>query len=197
MIDSFQYYMSVEDAERSALVRDELLARIRGERRPPNKAMQRGIDFENDVVLAMDGKYKPDKIDKYAECVAEVALVVEGASCQVPVEANIDGIKIFGFIDFLKRNWVIDTKTTKKYDVGKYLHNNQHLAYLTCLHDSGINNFMYLVTNFSTVFKETYQWKPSFRDDLKSNIARFFDYLETDKEMGTAFNEKMKRENNG
>jgi len=189
--------MSIEDTERSTIARDELLARIRGEKKPPNEAMQRGIDFENNVVLAMNGKYAPGKIDKYAECVLEVAGIVEGSIYQKHVEAEIDGIIIHGYTDFLRRNWIRDCKTTKKYEIGKYQKSNQHLAYLYCLRELGINNFMYVVTNFRQIFTEIYFWQSSFRDDLKSNIIQFFDYLESDSEMKFAYQEKMKRENNG
>lgn len=187
LLDSFAYYMSIEDNEQSAVKRTELLARLRGEEIQPSEAMLDGIQFEQDVLNTCTGKLNPDTSKPYGECVVEVAEFVYGGTYQYPIRYEFNGIMVEGFIDFLKRNKVVDIKTTSKYDIGKYLFNNQHLAYLLGLRREKINNFVYIVTDFRNVYKEEYNYHPDFENKFQSNISAFLGYLENDNEMKEAY----------
>jgi hypothetical protein len=196
-LDSFRRYMDMDSGEASDAVRQELLDRLRGVRRPPNEAMQRGTDFETDVCAACDMKYTPKGSD-YDMYVKEIADFVRGARRQVHVEAEIiPGITIHGYIDFLLPGLIVDTKTTFNYEWGKYLHNTQHLAYLYALKPEGITRFEYVVTDFKGIYHERYDWTSAFEAHLKSRVWLWMDYIDDDAEMKEAFlTHKTKREVN-
>jgi len=188
-LDSFAYYLSVEDSEKSDAVRQEMLDSLRGIK-VANEAMQAGIDFETDVFNYAQGIYEAGKNDKYNACVAECAENIYGSIYQYHVERVIDGVCIHGVIDFLNRNNITDLKACDSYSIGKYQERSQHLIYLACLEDFGIDHFTYLVSDFRNVYKEDYVWQPTMLDTLRGRITRFFDYLENDVEMKTAFEAK-------
>lgn len=194
LLDSFQYYINLEDDERSAISRSELLARLKGEKLPPSPAMQKGIDFENDVVASTLGKYEDSGNEIYDSCVFEIAKITVGSIFQHHVEAEIGPVIVHGYIDALKANRIYDIKTTKKYEVGKYMHSNQHLTYLYCLQPRRIEHFEFLVTDFKRVYREYYHWENRFGSNLRANIAEFFAYLAVDKEMKQAWDEKQERD---
>jgi hypothetical protein len=192
LLDSFAYYLSV-DEEQSADKRQELLNRLNGVKLPPNEAMQRGIDFENAVIAACNGKYEFSS-EKYDLCVKEVSEIVQGGFSQYPVFLEIAGVRIDGFIDFLKLNTIFDVKTTSKYEVGKYQFNNQHLVYLLALRQEKINRFVYLATDLSNVYPEEYFFHPDMENQLRSNVIAFLDYLTNDYEMQEAYKIYCERE---
>jgi hypothetical protein len=192
LLDSFAYYLSIQDSEQSQSKRAEIINRLLDIKTPANEALLAGLEFEKNVQLACNDCFV-SKGEKYDDCVIEIANVVRGGIYQHPINVEIDGVLFFSepekpiSIDFLKINTAYDVKTTKKYEVGKYQFGNQHLVYLLALRQERIDNFVYLVTDFRNVYQEFYQWKPSFRDTLKSNITQFFDYLSSDIEMSNAY----------
>ncbi|MGD9162839.1 MAG: hypothetical protein PVG39_30815, partial [Desulfobacteraceae bacterium] len=171
------------------VARKSILDRLRG-MSVPNAAMQKGIDFESNVVLAMDGKYVPKKEDKYSKCVNECSRLLAGSIHNQFACMKFDGFILEGWMDFIRINRVFDLKTTKKYTLGKYINNFQHRFYLYCLMDSCVNNFTYLITDFRSVYREDYQWEKSFVHDIRSGINGFMDYLDRDKEMKVAYLER-------
>jgi len=194
LLDSFHYYIGIEDDDRAGIARGELLARLRGEKTPPNEAMQKGIDFESNVWHRIGGTYHhEDHKDVYTQCVEGVADLVCSCMPQVHVERELDGVLLHGWIDALGPNVIYDIKTTSRYAIGKYLKNHQHRVYLYCL-EGQAPFFSYLVSDFRNIYKEDYAWKPSYKDDLKSSIARWFDYLDTDLEMLKAWEQKQIRD---
>lgn len=186
LLDSFGYYLSIEDTEKSAQSRQEIIDGLNGIK-VTNEAMQAGTDFENAVVKAVQFNFVPTDDKMYDACVVECADEVRGSIYQYHVEKEFCGVLIHGVIDFLRANRIIDTKTTSKYEIGKYRDKNQHLIYLSCLQDEGVDRFTYLVTDFKNVYKEDYFWNPKMLDTLKANIHEFLDYLENDAEMKQAF----------
>jgi hypothetical protein len=190
LLDSFDYYMSIEDEEKSAIARKELIDYLSGVR-TTNDAMKAGLDFEDAVVQTIQGGCVIIPNDEaYARCVAECANEVRGSLYQYHVQAELGGVIVHGFIDFLNRNKVTDLKTTAKYEIGKYTNKSQHRIYLYCLKDCGINKFTYLVSDFRNVYKEDYCWQVSYEDELKSAINDFMAYLNLDPEMKAAFEAK-------
>lgn len=177
-LDSFAYYLRSEGDEK----RQELLDRLRGIRREPTEAMQKGIDFEDSVVLAAEGLYEGDD-----PCVIEVGRTVAGSVWQHHVERELGGVLLHGYLDAFNGGLVFDIKTTGKYEIGKYRNNNQHMAYLYCLRDLRVDHFAYLVTDFKNVYREDYHWTPAFESRLRANVSEFLDYLSVDPEMKEAF----------
>jgi len=193
LLDSFAYYISVRDDEQKEIKRKEIIDRLNGVKTPSTPAQIEGLNFEGAVYEAcVLGKYK-DKNQRYADCVNEIADIVRGGAYQHAINIEVNGVRFFSLpdkpiaIDFINVNTAYDVKTTSKYEVGKYQFYNQHLVYLLALRNEQIDNFMYLITDFKNVYKEFYQWKPSFGATLKSNMAEFFNYLTADNEMNTAY----------
>jgi len=189
LLDSFSYYMRIDNEKKSIQARRELIDRLKGVRTLPNEAMLRGIAFEDNVCAYCDGTYKPVKAD-YDACVREAAGYVAGARRQVYIDFPlIDDISVNGYIDFLSPGVITDTKTTGEYEFGKYLRNTQHLAYLTWGEPKGYRCFQYVVMDFKrmNVVREEYFWNPVMRDNLCTKALTFTDYLECDAEMKQAF----------
>jgi hypothetical protein len=193
-LDSFAYYLSIEDEDAADARRLELIARLKGEELPPNEAMLNGQKYEKDVMDAVCGIYKLSGDVFYDSCVFDAAKIIDDSIYQYHVQAELDGVLIHGYIDFLNGNHLYDTKfVVDTPDIGKYRNSNQHKSYLFCCQAMNITNFTYLIADGKQLYKEFYQWKPSFVDDLKSNIRQFFDYLSNDSEMELAYKAKMER----
>lgn len=185
ILDSFAYYLSIDNDEQSEVKRQEIIARFDGKEIVKSEAMQKGIDFEATVLKCCN---EPDKFSyENDKCVVEIADMVRGGIYQHSAVCVCGDVYLHCIMDFLKANTVYDVKTTSKYEIGKYGQSNQHLAYLQALRAEKINRFVYLATDFRNVFYEDYNYQPAFEDTLKSNIARFFDYLQSDKEMNQAY----------
>lgn len=187
LFDSFQYYLSIEDEEESGRVRGELLARLRREPLEPNEAMQRGQMFEDDVRRFCLTGQLPDGPDAYLSCAQEIAALVKDGLYQQEIHLVTGDVEWTGFIDFLKRNWIYDVKTTAKYEIGKYSKRLQHIVYLLAMKPYGIDRFAYLVTDFNNVYREDYTYLPGMEEELQSAVTEFFGYLENDPEMKDAY----------
>lgn len=197
LLDSFAYYQGLEDEQRHAQARQDLLNRLRGVKTHPTKAMQRGIQFEQDVRDMSTGSFNigARKLsEKHLEIISLVAQKVKGAERQEHVSYWIDSdTLVHGYIDFLLPGLIIDTKTAgRAYEWGKYLNNCQHLAYLLALANTGYKRFSYLTAIFykdeaTEVVQEDYFYSPKMADALKSRCAEFFDYLTIDPEMSEAY----------
>lgn len=195
LLDSFRYYLKIEDEERSQQARTELLARLKGEKSLPNEAMRIGIAFEDNVVEAIRGHYIPVSDDeKYDKCVYEIAKSLKGSIYQCEISVVAGDVLIEGCADFLKHNRIIDVKTTRSYKVGKYYNNTQHLAYLLAKKDDGITKFRYLISDLKNVYKEDYTWLPSMEHTLRDRINEFLCYLQIDNEMNEAYQLYCKRD---
>lgn len=197
LLDSFAYYQSLEDEGASERSRQELLNRLRGVKTPPSPAMQRGIDFEQDICDMIDGVLSKDdrpQSPRRTEIIATLAGNLSEASRQVHVGYWLDNqTLIHGYVDFLLPKIIVDTKTTVSYDWGKYIGNCQHLAYLAALNHLHYQHFRYLVVLFTKEGQalgttwEDYYYRPQMVDDLRVRCAEFFDYLTADTEMGEAY----------
>lgn len=197
MLDSFAYYMGIEDEDASERSRQELLNRLRGVRTPPSPAMQRGIQFEQDICDEIDGA--PHDIErkltpKHLAIISDLAQALGEAARQVHIGHWLDSeTLIHGYVDFLLPKIIVDTKTTASYDWGKYIGNCQHLAYLAALNRLNYRHFRYLVVLFNTAGQalgttwEDYYYRPQMVDELRGRCAEFFNYLTADTEMGEAY----------
>jgi len=192
LLDSFDYYLSIEDEEQSQQKRQELIDYLNG-KKVVSEAMQKGVDFENNVVLCNMGEKIDCEDERYFDCVHEIAGIVDGSVYQWHIEREFEGVLIHGYADFINRNRVFDVKTTANYEVGKYRNRMQHRIYLACLRQERIDNFTYLITDFRNVYKEDYFWMPEYENELRTSIGLFFEYLSNDVEMKQAYEAKMKK----
>lgn len=165
-------------------------------------AKTENFEFHFDYKFAMDAAIY---FGKRIKCVDGYVLNPNPSdTClnQVLVESTIDTIygvvDLYGYIDEMRRDWVYDIKTTRKYEFGKYSNYNQRYVYPYCLIESGmseeINFFEFtayqlkggdekcpLITG--TKFSEVYNYN---HEDAKRHIKeiceRFIEFIEANRD---------------
>ena len=70
--------------------------------------------------------------------------------CQELIEANLQTskglVRLYGYADYILPHKIIDLKTTStQYQTFKYRGNNQHLVYLYCLQQKGIDLYFFVI----------------------------------------------------
>ena len=139
------------------------------------ETMQRGIDFEDDVARVCYGDYI--SADPVAN---EIASIVHGCIWQEPIktEVNFDGQKvlIFGRMDCVKKDWIYDIKCVNRYEIGKYFHSIQHLAYMKA---TGIKQFKYLVKCGNNLYIEEYREDRTNHNLLQERAADLLRWLQS------------------
>lgn len=183
LLSSWLYAMKENPYEDATTERDphaEFLAVLRREPTPTTEAMQKGIDFE-DLVTAIvnedfDSMQKYD--DKWLDAAYKVADVVGGGLLQYRAkkEIQVSGITflLYGRLDALKAGAIIDIKFSGSYEKGKYVDSTQHPTYLEIVPQA--THFTYVITNGSTVWKETYRRDET--PDIAPIIADFVSWLD-------------------
>lgn len=116
----------------------------------------------------------------------------DGAMPQYRTEAILPtkygDVLLYGYIDELLPDKVVDIKTTSKYNAFKFRDHWQHMVYPYCLIEDGnlINTFEYVVTDFKSVYSEVYVFNPE-RDvpRLTTHVERFIEFLESNRDLIT------------
>lgn len=75
------------------------------------------------------------------------------------IRCNGNNVLVYGYIDYILTNKIIDLKTTKTYELGKYKDSMQMHLYPICLYnEEGIiaDEFEFLITDFNEVYSEVY-----------------------------------------
>ena len=193
LLDAFSWYKRSE----SETALQEFLDKVNRVKTPATDPQLRGIAFNDVVDMAIKGKeYATEDaivmchdmpvpfeiVDEFAQLFSGAALQVF-ADCRLSVGEN--QVKIYGYMDALKGNTIGEFKTTAKYEFPKYLHNWQHPAYLQCLKDNGIRRFVYLITDFKSVYREDYHWTIEGENNLKGICAELIEFLEAKRELIT------------
>ena len=183
LLSSYAYY--IQDEYKSPQEsRADFLKTLSRERFEANEAMQKGIDFENEVF----GYCSLDKELPIVSPVTEIGDIVKGGLWQQSVKKEItvgnQEFLLYGRTDVIKRDTIYDIKFTGNYELGKFLDSSQHLIYLYC---SGLPNFSYLISDGKDWWKEDYHNHEQVEDQIKSKIADFMSYLENDKEAKEIF----------
>jgi len=196
LLSSYNWYISEFNNKPES--RQEWLDRLGKIRNPMSEPAQKGIDFEDKVRKECkrfeDGSLvgyflmKEDAKDKeklYNWCSLDIAHKVQGGYWQEKLTKTIEfqgnQYVLYGKSDVIKENTIYDIKTTKKYEVGKFINNPQHAFYCYC---AGIPNFKYLVTDFKEVYEESYSnmTQETCLEYIKSYLGKFLAYLEIDSE---------------
>lgn len=190
LLNSFQYYIQ-DEYKSPADSRADFLRTLSRERFEPNEAMQKGIDFENDIKIATEYKYeywqdnKTVEYDSVIDCLANI--VQDGIwqqTCKKDLTIGNQEFLLYGKCDVVKRDTIYDIKFTSNYEVGKFLDSAQHLIYLYCL---DLPKFQYLVSDGEEYWVEDYHNHAEIEDEIKSKISDFLSYLENDKEAKEMF----------
>ena len=179
LLDAYNWYASSENED----AENELINKIN---RVPfeSEAASKGTWFNNLIDQALIGidKYGTNHLTGYAGDIAEM---LKGSARQVfcSTQIEVDGkvIELYGYIDYVKEDRVIDLKTTSQYDLGKYKGSMQLHFYPVALTDEGneINSFDFIVTDFKNVYTESYpvNYEVSKKEIVNAckNLIRFIE----------------------
>lgn len=186
LLNSFSWYLKESFTKTEAEQRQEFLQTLRREKTEPNKAMQKGIDFENDVKIATEYKYEywqDNKTVEYDSVIDCLANIVQDGLWQQSVKKDLKvgnhDFLLYGRTDVIKRDTVFDIKFTSNYEIGKFQDSSQHLIYLYC---SELPKFSYLISDGKDWWREDYFNHAGIEGEIKSKVSEFLDYLEGDKE---------------
>lgn len=198
LLNSFQYYIQ-DEYKSPADSRADFLRTLSREKFKPNEAMQKGIDFENDIMLLCDDSIEGtinliDNLSKFSkeesclQIINSLTEIVKGGLWQQTVKKDLtvgnQEFLLYGKCDVIKRDTIYDIKFTSNYEVGKFLDSAQHLIYLYCL---DLPKFQYLVSDGKDYWIEDYFNNSGIEDEIKSKISDFMGYLENDKEAKEMF----------
>ncbi len=170
----FQALLNAKEAEsdqicledKADLIREkakrEFIETLQRVEKPPNEAMQKGIDFERDCYL---GK-------------TPISPIIEGGAFQIVGKKNVTingvGVLLYGRLDVLKNGTIYDIKRVRQYKAQKYIKSYQHGFYLDLFEEA--DTFTYLVYDDSEkLHQETYyrgQYTPT-----ETAVAEFFGWL--------------------
>lgn len=198
LLDAFKWYQASEkeDAEQ------ELINKIN---RVPfqSDAAEKGTRFNNLIDCLMDGESQIS--DEFGERLpAGIAELLNGSIKQVftstLLQTDYGLVELYGYIDYIKMDAAIDLKTTKNYELGKYKDSLQKHVYPVSLIDDGndIKTFEFLVTDFSSIYIETYN--VNYDESvviLKRVCEHFIEFLRAKKHLITdlkIFNQEPKRQ---
>lgn len=200
LINSFSYYMK-DEWKSPADSRADFLKTLSRERFEPNEAMQKGINFENDISDCCDDEYlyyeeygdkhiTPPHSAEYDNVVESISEIVKGGiwqtACKKDLEVKNKSFLLYGRCDVVKADTVYDIKYTRKYELGKFSDSIQHLIYMYCL---DLDKFAYLVSDGKSFWREDY-FADNLENRIKTKISEFLDYLDRDKEARDMFYNK-------
>jgi len=192
LLNSFSFYIS-DEWKSPTESRADFLKTLSREKFEPNEAMQKGIDFENEVF----GYCSLDKELPIVSPMTEIGDIVKGGLWQQSVKKEIkvgnQEFLLYGRTDVIKRDTIYDIKFTSNYELGKFLDSSQHLIYLFC---SDLPNFSYLISDGKEFWREDYHNHAGIEHEIKSKISDFLGYLENDKEAKEMFLTKWESKNN-
>ncbi|GAB6121123.1 HNH endonuclease [Dysgonomonas termitidis] len=130
----------------------------------------------------------------------EFAGYFKGATTQLRTEGILNtrygDVLLYGYIDELMPVSVHDIKMTKRYSVGKFRHNWQHLVYPYCLNQQGnnINDFEYNVAHINILksgfFYDTYTEHYAYVEErdvprLQAHVEGLIEFIEKHRELIT------------
>lgn len=180
LLDSFQYYLTSE----SDTAYQEILDRLN--RKPfTSEAASKGTAFNDlvDKLIQTDVEITTDAVS-FREFEFKTSILkqftdrLQGATsqyrCEGVLRTNKGVVKLYGYVDEILCDTVIDIKTTASYTFPKFLNNLQHLVYPFCLKQEGINvdRFKYMITDFSNYYEEEYLF------EVRRDVPRLIDITE-------------------
>ena len=171
LYSSWDYYRNGENT-----TKEDFLRTLRKDKFPPNEAMLRGIQFEDDVVgLLKQPPIFPKGHDDYLDCCNYVAKIVSGSLYQErvfrPAMIGPYDVLLYARADFIKRDYGYDTKFTSSYEIGKYAGSIQHDLTMKC---ANLPKFAYLVCDGHHIYEEKYN-RTNVSDEILS--ARIYEML--------------------
>jgi hypothetical protein len=195
LINAYQYYIN-DEFKSPADSRADFLKTLSREKFEPNEAMQKGIDFEEEIFTQCSlEKEVGKKLTSNPICDAIVKIVKGGIwqqTCKKDLQVGNQEFLVYGKIDVVKQDTVYDIKFTSNYELGKFLNSAQHLIYLYC---TGLPKFQYLISDGKDYWIEDYYNHANIENEIKSKISDLLGYLENDMEAKKLFETKWGAKN--
>ena len=210
LLDGFQYYLSKVDDDNAF---QDFIDRLN--RKPfHSEAAMKGTAFNELIDLLItqkasirdfptdkkgnllfpyeengDKKEYPFKPDIVRIFVSKLVGSVPQKFTEAVLPTRRGNVMLYGYVDEILKNKVIDIKTTGRYTFPKYLKAWQSKVYPYCLKKQGVfvDTFEYLVTDFRNVYVEEYPYKPE-KDivELQRFSEQLIDFIETHKHLITS-----------
>ncbi|CAG5012270.1 hypothetical protein DYBT9275_05142 [Dyadobacter sp. CECT 9275] len=95
---------------------------------------------------------------------------------QVYCEYQLDNVLLYGYVDVIGKTLAVDIKTTSRYEADSFAHSHQNF-YLAALRARGIRTLRYVITDFSDVYAESYDYPLDYSVQGRQ-IITFCDFLE-------------------
>jgi hypothetical protein len=202
LLNSYQYYIK-DEWKSPADSRADFLKTLSRERFKPNEAMQKGIDFEDDIHRYCKGVEEgkimqtintfgsngfcvdPTPYEKLLDQMSK--FLIKGIwqeSVKKEIEVGNKTFLLYGRTDVIKRDTIYDIKFTGKYESGKFINSSQHRIYLYC---SGLPKFQYLLSDGKEYWIEDYHNHEGIEGEIKGMISDLMGYLQNDKEANNLF----------
>jgi hypothetical protein len=195
LINAYQYYIN-DEFKSPAESRADFLKTLSREKFEANEAMQKGIDFEEEIFIQCSlEKEVGKKLTSNPICDAIVKIVKGGIwqqTCKKDLQVGNQEFLVYGKMDIVKEDTVYDIKFTSNYELGKFLNSAQHLIYLYC---TGLPKFQYLISDGKDYWIEDYYNHANIENKIKSKISDFLGYLENDMEAKKLFETKWGAKN--
>lgn len=216
LLNSFQYYIQ-DEYKSPADSRADFLKTLSREKFQPNEAMQRGIDFEDDIRLYCEtNRLNPseairdkrfswkggvlndtnskeyvelnNKLNDYLDIIIPIAKVVKYGIWQQTCKKELK----IGNQEFLLYGKCDVIKRDTIYDI-KFTSDyevgkfSDSAQHLIYLYCLDLPKFQYLVSDGKDYWVEDYHNHKGIEDEIKSKISDFLSYLENDKEAKEMF----------
>jgi len=219
LINAYQYYIN-DEFKSPADSRADFLKTLSKEKFKPTEAMQKGIDFEDDIKLycetnrlvpseairdkrffwkggyldATNSKEYTDlnnKFNDYLDVIIPIANIVKGGLWQQTCKKDLK----VGNKEFLLYGKMDVIKRDTIYDI-KFTDNYElgkfldSSQHLIYLYCTGLPKFQYLISDGGDYWIEDYYNHANIENEIKSKISDFLGYLENDKEAKEMFETK-------
>lgn len=186
IIDSYFYYKQNENEEKNEELFFRIIDKINKKPQPQSEAAARGEEFKQ----LLDGMTKPASEDYVMkdgtiipyEVLNELFVQTAGSVKEVflarMLPTKYGNVRLYGFVDNLKQDMVLEVKTTSRYEFGKYEESCQRYAYPFVVGDDfDCSMIRFLVTDFKSVYHEDYTPTPNDVPKLVSMVEEFIDFL--------------------
>lgn len=154
-------YMHLCPEEYQDKAYDEFINALHRTPKEATKAIQNGIDFENEVYKVAEGGQT--SLKKWENGINAVSSIVNGSIFQFKAQRELVigkyNLLVYGILDALKASIIYDVKFCNKSFgstdlAGKYLESPQHPAYFFLVPEA--TEFQYLVSDGEDLYTEVY-----------------------------------------
>lgn len=194
---------------------DELIAKLNREPQELSEAAERGTAFNEvlDAILEWRSPANGVEVEKIKDASGKVVTIrtrrngfqwdlparifskmarnlSPDAVAQIFTEREITSgygkVRLYGYVDYVCNDRIIDVKTTNRYNAFKYRKSWQKTAYPYLLSGEGtdIQKFEFLATDFKRIYSEVYNFRPETDlPKLYNHIDSLIEFIEANKDI--------------